>query len=148
MRFEINNPERIYHFVSQCAHESGLGLYKKEIASGDAYEGRKDLGNILPGDGKKYKGAGYLQMTGRSNYQRFANFVNDQQVMEGVDYVAAMYPWTSAGFWWHRNNMNALCDNVVKLDIVQKVTAVTKKVNGGTNGLNERLKFYMLCNEK
>jgi len=60
-RFEINTPDRIIHFMSQCAHESGLGRWKVELASGQAYENRADLGNNQSGDGPKFKGAGFLQ---------------------------------------------------------------------------------------
>ena len=138
-KFNINTPLRIRHFISQCSHESACGLYIKELASGTAYENRRDLGNTCTGDGPKYKGAGYIQLTGRSNYQALANYLGDQSVMQGVDYVANNYPWTSAGYWWYKNNMNTLCDSGV--DCV----AVTKRVNGGTNGLADRQKYYDLC---
>lgn len=140
-RYDITTLPRIYHFISQCSHESALGLYTKEIASGEAYEGREDLGNIYPGDGPKYKGAGYIQLTGRYNYQAFCDAMNDDRIMEGVDYVAENYPWTSAGFWWNRNNMNALCD------CGATVEQVTLRVNGGYNGLEDRRKHYNKCVE-
>jgi len=140
--FQINTLPRIRHFISQCSYESACGQYTKELASGKNYENRKDLGNNQPGDGPKFKGAGYIQLTGRYNYQKFANYINDQNVMNGCDYVAQNYPWTSAGFWWHNNNMNSLCDqsNVT-------VEKITKKVNGGTRGLNDRKKYYDLACE-
>ena len=84
-RFEITTRDRIKHFLSQTAHESGGGKWKKELADGTAYEGRTDLGNTQPGDGPRYKGAGYLQMTGRYNYGRFSDWIKDPRVMEGVD---------------------------------------------------------------
>ena len=135
-KFSINTLARIRHFISQCSHESGCGRYTKELASGKAYEGRKDLGNTQPGDGPKYKGGGYIQLTGRYNYQQLANYLGDQKVMQGVDYVATHYPWTSAGFWWYKNNMNSLCDQGAS------VTTITKRVNGGTNGLSSRQAYY------
>jgi predicted chitinase len=136
-RFAITTPLRFRHFLSQISHESVCGKYTKEIASGEAYETREDLGNTQPGDGPKFKGAGYLQMTGRYNYQAFANFVNDPLVVEiGVDYVSVNYPWTCSGFWWYTNNMNALCDKE------PTVETVTKRVNGGTNGLADRQAYY------
>lgn len=138
-QFQIDTLYRQRHFLAQTAHESGGGRYKKEIASGDAYEGRTDLGNTLPGDGRRFKGAGYIQLTGRYNYQRFADFISDQRVMEGVEYVAANYPFSSAGFWWVDNGMNELCD----LD--PTVLEVTKRVNGGTNGLADRTEYYEIC---
>ena len=135
-KFGITTLPRIRHFISQCSHESACGTYTKELASGSAYEGRKDLGNTQAGDGKKFKGAGYIQLTGRANYQKLANYLGDQKVMNGVDYVAAYYPWTSAGFWWYSNNMNSLCDSGAS------VTTITKRVNGGTNGLSSRQSYY------
>lgn len=138
-KYGITTKNRIRHFISQCSHESACGYYTKEIASGDAYEGRADLGNTQPGDGRRFKGAGYIQLTGRYNYQKFANSIGDQNVMKGVDYVAEKYPWTSAGFWWSNNNMNSLCDSN------PSVEQVTKRVNGGYNGLESRRKYYNLA---
>jgi putative chitinase len=134
--FQINTPPRMRHFLSQTAHESGGLKYLKELANGNAYNGRKDLGNIQPGDGPKYKGAGVIQLTGRNNYQMFANFIKDPKVMEGVDYVSTTYPFSSAGFWWHKNNMNALCDKGATVE------QVTRRVNGGINGLQDRINYY------
>jgi len=137
--FEITTPFRIRHFLAQISHESGGGKYKEELASGADYEGRDDLGNIQPGDGKKFKGAGYIQLTGRANYQAFANYIKDPEVMTGVSYVASRYPFTSAGFWWHNNSMNALCDTN------PTVEQVTLRVNGGYNGLDDRKMYYKKC---
>lgn len=137
--FGITTPSKIRHFLSQTAHESGGGKWKIELASGSAYEGRIDLGNTQPGDGPKFKGAGYIQLTGRSNYQAFSNFIKDPRVMEGCSYVAVTYPFTSAGFWWLNNNMNALCDSN------PSVEQVTRRVNGGLNGLSDRKKYYDRC---
>lgn len=138
-RFGVTTKPRLRHFLSQTAHESGGGRYKKELASGWDYEDRADLGNTQPGDGPRYKGAGYIQLTGRSNYQDFANFINDPAVMQGVDYVAEHYPFSSAGFWWQNNKMNELCDSN------PSVKKVTLRVNGGTNGLADREMYYERC---
>jgi predicted chitinase len=135
-KFNITTPSRIEHFLAQTAHESGGGRYVKEIASGEDYNGREDLGNTQPGDGPKYKGAGYIQLTGRANYQEFANYIKDPRVMEGVDYVSQHYPFTSAGFWWMNNGMNQLCDSN------PTVAQETKRVNGGYNGLQDREDYY------
>jgi len=138
-RFDITTRDRIKHFLSQTAHESGGGKWKKELADGTAYEGRSDLGNTQPGDGPRYKGAGYLQMTGRYNYQRFSDWIQDPKVMDGCDYVAETWPFTCSGYWWMDNNMNALCDQGADC------LAVTKRVNGGTNGLADRQHYLEIC---
>jgi predicted chitinase len=131
-KFDIMTKPRIHHFFAQIHHESGGLKWLKEIADGSAYEGRKDLGNVNPGDGKRFKGGGVIQLTGRANYQRFANFVRDPDVMQGANYVANIYPFTSAGFWWTNNGMNDLIDRGAT------VREVTRRVNGGYNGLADR----------
>jgi hypothetical protein len=78
-RFAINTPARIRHFLAQVGHESGGLKWLLELASGDAYEGRKDLGNTRQGDGRRFKGGGAIQLTGRYNYQRFADYIEDQR---------------------------------------------------------------------
>jgi putative chitinase len=139
VRYDITTPQRMRHFLSQTAHESGGGRYKKELASGAAYEFRDDLGNDEVGDGPKYKGAGYIQLTGKYNYLRLSEYLDDPQVMDGVDYVAENYPFTSAGYWWMDNEMNELIDNGAD------VLAVTRRINGGTNGLADRHHYYDIC---
>ena len=108
----------------------------KELASGKAYEYRSDLGNNQLGDGPRYKGAGYIQLTGRANYQDFCDYMGDPRIMDGVEYVANTYPFTSAGFWWSNNKMNALCDSGASVE------KVTRRVNGGYNGLEDRKYYY------
>jgi len=139
VKFEINTLPRIRHFMAQISHESGAGRYTEEIASGDAYEWREDLGNNQRGDGRRFKGAGYIQLTGRANYQQFANYMKDPRIMEGVSYVSMRYPFTSAGYWWYKNGMNALCDTN------PTVEQVTRRVNGGYNGLADRKMYYDRC---
>lgn len=138
-QFQITTKPRLRHFLSQTAHESGGGRYKKELASGWDYEGSSDLGNVRKGDGPRYKGAGYIQMTGRYNYQKFADFIKDPKVMTGVEYVAYNYPFSSAGYWWQSNRMNQLCDSFAS------VRTVTLRVNGGVNGLADREMYYKRC---
>lgn len=140
--FEINTPQRKRHFLSQIAHESGGLRWFKELASGNDYEGRKDLGNIRKGDGPRYKGAGAIQLTGRANYQAFSDFIKDPRVMEGCNYVAEVYPFTSAGFFWHSNHLNRICD---RDDVT--VERITRIVNGGINGLGDRIKYYELAKD-
>ena len=137
-RFNITTPNRIRHFLSQTAHESGGGKWKKELSDGKYLEGRTDLGNFNEGDGPRYKGAGYIQLTGRYNYQKFADYIKDQDVMNGYEYVAQNYPFTSAGYWWESNGMNELCDTN------PTVEQVTLRVNGGYNGLEDRKHYYRL----
>ena len=140
--FEINTHLRLCHFISQASHESAGGMYVEEIASGEDYEGREDIGNVEPGDGPKFKGGGYIQLTGRSNYTRFADYVNDQEIVnQGVSYVAENYPWEAAGFWWIANNMNELCDTN------PTVEQVTQEVNGGQNGIEDRRSYFEACLE-
>ena len=138
-RFSINTTLRMRHFLAQISHESGGGIYTKELATGQDYEGRIDLGNIYPGDGPKYKGAGFIQLTGRTNYLAFANYMNDLKIMDGVSYVSVKYPATSAGFWWYNNNMNSLCDQN------PTVEQVTRRVNGGLNGIDSRKMYFNRC---
>ncbi len=140
-RFQIDTPSRQRHFLSQTAHESGGGRWKKELSDGWYLEGRGDLGNTSQGDGPTYRGAGYIQLTGRYNYQRFSDFIGDPRVMKGCEFVAETYPFTSAGFWWVDNQMNELCDTN------PSVYAVTRRVNGGTNGLSDREMYFSICEQ-
>jgi putative chitinase len=135
-RFEITTIPRVRHFISQCAHESMGFRQFSEFASGAAYEGRRDLGNVRPGDGRRFKGVGAIQVTGRHNYQRFADFIGDPRVMEGWRYVVTRYPFEISGFWWMDNAMNSLIDRGASVE------RVTRRVNGGYNGLSDRIKYY------
>ena len=91
--YGITTKKRIRHFIAQWALESGLGKYTEEIGNKcKKYDHKKGLGNTKKGDGCKYKGAGYIQLTGKYNYQQFANSIGDDKVMEGVSYVAKNYP--------------------------------------------------------
>ena len=96
-KFNITTNLRLAHFLSQCAHESGNWKYKLEIASGKAYEGRKDLGNTETGDGVRFKGRGYIQLTGRANYHKFSKFIGEDCVAN-PDLVSSKYPLASAAY--------------------------------------------------
>jgi predicted chitinase len=137
-RFAFNTPARIRHFLAQVGHESGGLRWMLELASGDAYEGRQDLGNTRTGDGRRFKGAGAIQLTGRYNYQRFADYIKDPDVMDGASYVSIRYPFTSAGFWWHLNAINAFVDQGASC------RQVSAKVNGRdpANGLADREAYF------
>jgi putative chitinase len=141
-RFKINTPVRLRHFLAHTGHESGGLQWLEEIASGADYEWREDLGNIYEGDGMRYKGAGVIQLTGRFNYQNFAEYMKDDRIMEGHEYVAKNYPFSSAGFWWENNGMNELCDRNPN-----DIRATTLRVNGGYNGLEDRERRFALAAE-
>jgi putative chitinase len=115
----------------------------EELASGTAYEGRTDLGNVFSGDGVLYKGAGYLQMTGRFNYTLFSQAVNDPKVIElGCPYVAETYPITSAAWWWL--SVGTFTNERIENLTVEQVTQV---VNGGVSGLRERKAYFRKCQD-
>jgi predicted chitinase len=133
-KYEINTPIRVCHFLAQILHESGRFKYFEEIASGKAYEGRADLGNTQPGDGVKFKGRGAIQITGRANYASISKDL-------GVDFVAnppllASRKWgiISAGWFWNKRKLNIAAD-------ADDFIKVTKRINGGTNGLEDRRKY-------
>lgn len=126
--------------MANILHETCNLKYMKEIADGWAYEGRTDLGNNQQGDGPRFKGAGVLQLTGRYNYQRFCNAVDDPRVMEGVDYVSDTYPFMSAKTWIIENNLLHIAQT-------QGFEAVCIRINGGTNGLTDRYNKYQICKD-
>lgn len=129
------------HLISQTCHETGRYRWMKEIASGEAYEGRSDLGNTQKGDGPKFRGGGVIQLTGRYNYQRFSdwlerNGMRDENVMKfGADYVANHYPFLSAVCWIEENKWAEVCKT-------EDVYQVTRVLNGGYNGLEDRVHYY------
>jgi putative chitinase len=133
-KFNITNNLRLAHFLSQCAHESGDFKWVVEFASGKAYEGRKDLGNTQPGDGVKFKGRGFIQLTGRVNYADFSKFCNEDCVTH-PDLVSTKYPMMSAAYFFNKNNLWKICDLGSTDEVVEKVS---RRVNGGTNGLADR----------
>ena len=121
-------------FLGQCAHESAKFTTTKEFADGSQYEGRKDLGNVKPGDGVKYKGRGFIQITGRANYTAAAkdlgiDLVNHPELAEKPDVAAKVSLW----YWKTRVQP--------KISNFTNTKAVTKKVNGGVNGLQDRTKL-------
>ena len=123
--------------MANMCHETAGFIYMKEIADGTAYNNRKDLGNG-PNDGPKYKGAGVLQLTGKFNYQRLADGINDPKVMDGVDYVSNTYPFTSAQIWIKENDLLNVCLN-------QGFEACCVRINGGYNGYDDRCRYYEKC---
>jgi putative chitinase len=168
-KFNITNNLRLAHFLAQCGHESGgfravqenlnysaKGLattFKKyflteaaaapyarnpqKIAS-KVYGGRMGNGPESTGDGFKFRGRGYIQLTGKDNYTKFARFIGEDTV-NNPDLVATKYPLASAAFFFDSNKLWAICD---KGSDNATVTAVTKRVNGGTIGLADRIKHF------
>lgn len=122
---------RLAHFMAQLIHESGAFRYMEEIASGQAYEGRADLGNTQAGDGVRYKGRGPIQLTGRSNYRKYGALLG-MDFERHPEIVALPSIGLRAGLeFWKQNNLNALAD-------LDNVVGITKLINGGTNGLADR----------
>lgn len=133
--FDITSYLRETAFVAQLAHESAELRYMEEIASGAAYEGRSDLGNTQPGDGKRYKGRGPMQLTGRANYRTYGaqlclDLINDPTIA-----ATPQVGFRIAGLFWKSNGLNELADQ-------QQFKAITKRINGGYNGLDDRIKYY------
>ena len=131
----ITNKTERAMFLSQMAHESGNFLYDEEIASGQNYEGRSDLGNTQPGDGRRYKGRGYIQITGRANYRHYGRRIgvdleNNPELAKRPDIAAAV----ALAYWDERVDRKAAARGDVR--------TVTYNINGGYNGLSDRkLKF-------
>lgn len=134
LRYGIDTPLRISHFLGQVIHESGSFRYMKEIASGKAYEGRKDLGNTQKGDGVRFKGRAYLQLTGRSNYTQYSDFCNEDFIShpEKVEEL----PWAIdvAGWFWSTRGLNEIADT-------DNLRRITKRINGGYTHIDDRIKW-------
>lgn len=108
--YNVNTPDRMAAFLAQVGHESGQLKYAEEIASGAAYEGRKDLGNIQKGDGVRYKGRGLIQITGRANYTALSkdlgiDFVSNPKLLQDPEYAVL-----SAFWYWNKHKLNDLAD--------------------------------------
>ncbi len=132
--YNINTKKRIAHFMGQVTHECAGFRTTEEFASGAAYEGRRDLGNTQTGDGKRYKGRGLIQLTGRANYRKIGEIL-DLPLED--DPALAAEPVTSlkiACEYWRTRNINAAAD---RDDLIK----ATKLVNGGLNGLDDRRKY-------
>lgn len=133
--FAITSYWRETAFLAQLAHESAELRYMEEIASGAAYEGRKDLGNTQPGDGKRYKGRGPIQLTGRANYTKYGGLLGLDLVNNPTVAATKEVGFRIAGEFWKLNGLNELADQ-------QDFKAITKRINGGYNGLDDRIKYY------
>lgn len=168
-KFELNTPLRLAHFLAQAGHESGgfklvtenlnygakglLSIFKKYFPTQEkaalyerkpekianlVYGNRMGNGIETTGDGYRYRGRGYIQLTGKDNYKAF-DLVVAENITENPDLVATKYPLLSAAWFFHKNGLHKIADKGAT-DAV--VTEVTKRVNGGTIGLSDRLKHF------
>ena len=168
-KFNITNPLRLAHFLAQCGHESGgwratsenlnysskglMGIFKKyfptlalaeqyarkpEAIASRVYGGRMGNGVEATKEGFKFRGRGYIQLTGKDNYKAFDAFV-PEEIIANPDLVATKYPLMSAAWFFNKNGLWAICDKGADQGTV---TAVTKRVNGGTIGLPDRIKHF------
>ena len=172
-KFEINTALRLAHFLAQCGHESGnfkltqenlnysgkglLGTFPKYFTTETAilyerkpekianvvYANRMGNGDKTSGDGYKFRGRGYIQLTGHDNYAAFGKAIGED-ILASPDLVATKYPLASAAWFWNKNKINAIADGGATSEVVAKVT---RKVNGGVIGLDDRIKhFYQFHN--
>lgn len=134
--FQIDTPKRAAAFVAEIGHESGQLRYTEEIASGEAYEGRLDLGNTQAGDGRLYKGRGLIQITGRANY-RDAGHALGLDLIESPKRLAEPELATrSAGWFWKSRSLNRYADT-------DAFGSLTKAINGGYNGIDDRIQLWL-----
>lgn len=131
-RYHVNTDLRLAHFLAQICHESDHFNTLEEYADGSAYEWRKDLGNVRRGDGRRYKGRGVIQLTGRANYRRYGEILgldleNNPELAETPE-VSVL----TALEYWKQKKLNSLADE-------DNVKRITKLINGGYNGLNDRI---------
>jgi putative chitinase len=168
-KFELNTPLRLAHFLAQAGHESGgfkavnenlnygakglLGIFKKYFPTEEkaklyerkpekianlVYGARMGNGPEASGEGYKFRGRGYIQLTGKDNYKAF-DAVVAESIVDNPDLVATKYPLLSAAWFFHKNGLHKIADQGAT-DAV--VTSVTKRVNGGTIGLPDRIKHF------
>jgi putative chitinase len=168
-KFELNTPLRLAHFLAQAGHESGgfkavnenlnysakglLGIFKKYFPTEEkaklyerkpekianlVYGSRMGNGAETTGEGYKFRGRGYIQLTGKDNYKAFDAVVTES-IVDNPDLVATKYPLLSAAWFFHKNGLHKIADKGAT-DAV--VTEVTKRVNGGTIGLADRIKHF------
>lgn len=138
-RYRINTPQRQAAFLAQVAHESMRLSRTRELwgptKAQQGYEGRRDLGNVQPGDGSRYRGRGLIQITGRANYREAAeefgiDAVGNPALLEQPAYAALTAAW-----FWESRSLNALADR-------GQFDAITKRINGGSNGADDRRKLW------
>ena len=144
--FGITTQRRLAGFISQAAHETGGFKYTTELASGDAYENRKDLGNIYKGDGRKFKGRGIFQITGRANYEKIGKELGKDFVKFPELLATPEYSVKSAAIFWRNIKGNGLMDLPEtwrsKTQGLDPYKYLTLRINGGQNGYADRLKYF------
>jgi predicted chitinase len=133
--FGITSYLREAAFLAQLAHESAELRFMEEIASGAAYEGRKDLGNTQPGDGTRYKGRGPIQLTGRANYKKFSDLLGLDLINNPTIAATPEVGFRVAGLFWQSHGLNELADQ-------RQFETITRRINGGLNGQPDRLMYY------
>lgn len=138
LEFGITTPARQASFLSQVGHESGQLRYVRELASGQAYEGRVDLGNVRAGDGVRFRGRGLLQVTGRTNYSACGKALGLDLLTQPELIEQTVNACRSAGWFWQTRGLNALAD-------AGDQERVTRRINGGVNGLAERLALFVVA---
>jgi putative chitinase len=133
---EIHTATRQAMFLAQVGHESGSFQFTREIASGAAYEGRRDLGNVQQGDGRRFRGRGLIQITGRSNYAQASQalYGDDRLILNPELLEQPPAAAISATWWWKNRGLNEIADDGTDLAFVR----ITRRINGGTNGLDDR----------
>lgn len=138
--YGINTPLRLAHFMAQVGHESLSFYYYRELASGAAYEGRKDLGNTEVGDGVKFRGRGAIQITGRANYKAVSLFIFGDERLLITPELLELPEWgiKAACWYWTTRKLNLLAD-------ADDIFGITRKINGGTNGLEDRKMRLLKC---
>lgn len=150
----IDTKPEIWHFIAQAAHETDSFNTLQEYASGEAYELRKDLGNIVKGWGVKFKGRGIFQTTGYTNYKRLTDicpdkisFISKPELLETPKYAV----WSAITFWneRHLSDVAIIADSErvysKKLGLISPIQYITLRINGGQNGLAQRKRFYERC---
>jgi len=130
-KYEIDSRLRVCHFLAQGLEETD-GLHTlEEYASGQAYEGRRDLGNTQPGDGRRFKGRGIFQITGRANYETIERELGIDAIADPALLATPRYATWSACIYWAKHDLNRFAD-------VDDIRTITKRINGGYNGLADR----------
>lgn len=134
--FQIHTPKRMAAFIAQCAHESGEFRYMREIATGEAYEGRKDLGNTQPGDGARFPGRGPIQITGRANYLECGKALGLDLIAHPELLELPEHGCRGSAWFWKTRGLNEAADT-------DEFGFITRTINGRYNGLDARIGYWL-----